>query len=90
MMRKLGDVFANGSKDCEKLATDLRAFIAENKALMAELIELEKRQTEEEKLAFEKRNQAVQDEVQGKMESGSKACGDNKNVQAALKEFPSG
>jgi hypothetical protein len=89
MMRKLGDVFANGAKDCEKLATDLRAFLAENKALIAELSELEKKQTEAQKIAFDKRNQAVQEEIQGKMEGAAKACGDNKNVQAAMKEFPS-
>ena len=89
MMRKLGDVFANGAKDCEKLATDLRAFLAENKALIAELSELEKQQTEAQKMAFDKRNQAVQEEIQGKMEGAAKACGDNKNVQAAMKEFPS-
>jgi hypothetical protein len=89
MMRKLGDVFADGAKDCEKLATDLRAFLAENKALMGKVSELEKTQTEAQRLAFDKRNQAVQDEIQAKMEPAAKACGDNKNVQAAMREFPS-
>jgi hypothetical protein len=89
MMRKLGDVFEAGAKDCEKLATDLRAFLAENKTLIAELSELEKKQTEAQKIAFDNRNQAVQNEIQAKMEPAAKACGDNKNVQAAMKEFPS-
>jgi hypothetical protein len=88
MMQKLGDVFANDAKDCEKLATDLKAFLAENKALISEMTALEKKQTEAEKAAFEARNKAVQDAVQAKMEPAAKACSENKNVQAAMKEFP--
>jgi hypothetical protein len=87
-MQKLGDVFANDAKDCEKLATDLKAFLAENKAVIVEMTALEKKQTEAEKAAFEARNKAVQDAVQAKMEPAAKACADNKNVQAAMKEFP--
>ncbi len=88
MMQKLGDVFANDAKDCEKLATDLKAFLAENKALITEMTALVKKQTEAEKVAFEARNKAVQEAVQTKMEPAAKACADNKNVQAAMKEFP--
>jgi hypothetical protein len=88
MMQKLGDVFANDAKDCDKLAVDLKAFLAENKALIKEMSELEKKQTEAEKAAFEARNKKVQEEVQGKMEPAAKACADNKNVQEAMRDFP--
>jgi hypothetical protein len=88
MMGKLGDVFAADAKDCEKLATDLRAFLNDNKATIAEMTALEKKQTEAEKTAFEARNKAAQEAAQAKMEPAAKACGDNKNVQAVLKDFP--
>lgn len=88
MMQKLGDVFANDAKDCDKLATDLKAFLAENKGLIKEMTELEKKQSEAEKAAFEARNKKVQEEVQGKMEPAAKACADNKNVQEAMRDFP--
>ena len=52
------------------------------------MTELEKKQTEAEKTAFEARNKKVQDEVQGKMEPAAKACAENKNVQEAMREFP--
>ena len=88
LMRKLGDVFGGAGKDCEKLATDLRAFVAENKALMTELSTLEKKQTEAERAAYEVRTRVVQDEMQAKAEPVAKACADNANVQAAMREFP--
>jgi len=88
MMQKLGDVFASDASNCDKLATDLKAFLADNKALIKEMTELEKKQTEAEKTAFEARNKKVQEEVQAKMEPAAKACADNKNVQAVLKDFP--
>jgi hypothetical protein len=88
MMQKLGDVFANDAKDCDKLAVDLKAFLAENKPLIKEMTELEKKQSEAEKVAFEARNKKVQEEVQGKMEPAAKACADNKNVQEAMRDFP--
>jgi hypothetical protein len=88
MMQKLGDVFATNASNCDKLATDLKAFLADNKALIKEMTELEKKQTEAEKTAFEARNKKVQEEVQAKMEPAAKACADNKNVQEAMREFP--
>jgi hypothetical protein len=88
MMQKLGDVFASDASNCDKLATDLKAFLADNKALIKEMTELEKKQTEAEKTAFEARNKKVQEEVQAKMEPAAKACADNKNVQEAMREFP--
>jgi hypothetical protein len=88
MMQKLGDVFAADAKDCEKLATDLRAFLNDNKGTITEMTALEKKQTEAEKAAFEVRNKAVQEAAQAKMEPAAKACADNKNVQAVLKDFP--
>jgi len=88
MMQKLGDVFANDASNCDKLATDLKAFLADNKALIKEMTDLEKKQTEAEKAAFEARNKKVQEEVQAKMEPAAKACADNKNVQEAMREFP--
>jgi hypothetical protein len=88
MMQKMADVFAADEKDCEKLATDIKAFAAENKALFTELTAMEKKQSEQEKAAFEARNKGVQEAVMKKMGPTMTACGSNANVQAAMKEFP--
>jgi len=88
MMQRMGDLFAANAKDCDKLALGIKAFIADNKPLLAELAALEKSQSDAEKKAFEARNMAAQEEVMKKMDPAVKACGDNANVQAAMKEFP--
>jgi len=88
MMQKMGDIFAADAKDCEKLATDIRAFIAQNKELLAQLTAMEKKETDQEKAAFETRNKGVQEAVMQKMGPAMQACHDNKSVEAAMKEFP--
>ena len=88
MMQQMGDLFAANAKDCDKLADGIKAFIAQNKPLLADLAALEKSQGEAEKKAFEARNMGTQEEVMKKMDPAVKACGENPKVQAAMKEFP--
>ena len=88
MMQQMGDLFAANAKDCDKLADGIKAFIAQNKPLLAQLAALEKSQPDDEKKAFEARNMGTQEEVMKKMEPAVKACGENPKVQAAMKEFP--
>src|SRR4029079_16678810 len=60
MMQKLGDMFVADAKDCEKLATDLKAFLADNKTVISEMTAFEKKQSEADKAAFEARNKKTQ------------------------------
>jgi hypothetical protein len=88
MMQRMGDMFAADATDCEKLAVDIKAFIVQHRELLAQLTELERSQSDQEKLAFEARNKPVQDAVAAKIDPALAACGDNPNVQAAMKDFP--
>ncbi len=88
MMQKMADLFVSDEKDCEKLAVDLKAFVASNRPLLSELTALEKKQTDADRAAFEARNKEVQDAVEAKMNPAVTKCSENKNVQAAMKEFP--
>ena len=88
MMQQMGDLFAANASDCDKLADGIKAFIAQNKPLLAQLSALEKAQSDAEKKAFEARNVGTQEAVMKKMEPAMKACAENPKVQAAMKEFP--
>jgi hypothetical protein len=88
MMTKLAELFAADAKDCEKLATDIKGFGAQNKELMAKLSTMEKGLGEQESAAFEQRNQAAIKVVMDKMTPAMTACRGNKNVEAAMKELP--
>jgi hypothetical protein len=85
---KLGDIFAADAKDCEKLATDIKTFIGENKDLMAQLKEFDAKQTPEQKKAFDERNKGKAEEMMKKMGPAMEGCGSNANVTAAMKEMP--
>ena len=43
-MQRMADMFAADARDCDRLASDLKAFIADNKPLIAQLVELEDHQ----------------------------------------------
>lgn len=88
MMQRMADMFATDAKDCDKLATDVKGFIAQNKELLGQLMAMEKKQTQQERTAFEARNKAVQSAMMEKMTPAMNACRDNKNLEAAMKEFP--
>lgn len=88
MMEKMADMFAADGKDCDKLAADIKGFIAQNKALLSELTTMEKQQSPQQREAFAARNKAVEQSVMQKMTPAMTACRDNKSVEAAMKEFP--
>jgi hypothetical protein len=88
MMQRMADMFAADAQDCEKLATDVKGFIAQNKELLGQLMAMEKKQSEQERTAFEARNKAAQAAMMQKMTPAMNACRDNKSLEAAMKEFP--
>lgn len=89
MMYRMADIVVADAQDCEKLATNMKAFIRQNKPLLDQLAAMNEQQTEQERAAFETRNRAVQAEVLKKVTPGMTACGENKNVQAAMQELSS-
>lgn len=88
MMQRMADMFAADGKDCEKLAADLKAFIADNKDLLSRLEAMEAQESSEERGAFLTRIASVQADVAVKMQGAMTACAANPSVLAAMKEFP--
>jgi len=88
MMLRMADIFAGDGTDCEKLATDMKGFIAQNRPLLGQLMAMEKSLSEPDRAAFEARNKAAQDTMMQKMTPAMNACRDNKSLEAAMKEFP--
>jgi hypothetical protein len=88
LMQQMGDIFSANLQDCDKLATELKAFIGEHRAALGALTAMLSKLSAQDQAAFEQRNKAAQDAISKKMQAGVVACGQNPNVQAALRELP--
>jgi hypothetical protein len=88
VMQRMADLFAADAKDCDKLGADLKAFVAENKPLIGDLLKHEDRQSAEQRAAFTRRNAVAQAAIAQKMQAALTACASNTAVLAAMKEFP--
>jgi hypothetical protein len=89
LMQQMAEIFYRGAKDCDKLSSELKAFLASNKATLRDMTGMLKRMTEQEQIAFEARNRATQEAIGNKMQPGVVACAKSPNFQAAMREFPS-
>lgn len=88
LMQQMGDIFSANLKDCDKLAVELKAFIGEHRAALGAMTAMLSKLSAAEQAAFEQRNKATQDAISQKMQAGVMACGQNPNVQAALRDLP--
>jgi hypothetical protein len=88
LMHQMAELFAADAKDCDKLAVDVQAFIAQHRPLLVELTTLEKAQSPAERKAFEVRNQAAKDAVADKMGPAMAACREHPSLVAAMRDFP--
>jgi hypothetical protein len=88
MMQRMVDMFAADGTDCEKLAADLRSFVADNTGLLSQIEAMQQQASEDEREAFLTRMQAVQAAVATKMQGALAACAGSPGVLAAMKQFP--
>lgn len=88
VMQRMADLFAADARDCDKLGADLKAFVAENKPLIGDLLKHEDKQNAEQRAAFTRRNAVAQAAIAQKMQAALTACASNAAVLAAMKEFP--
>jgi hypothetical protein len=88
VMQRMADLFAADAKDCDKLGADLKAFVADNKPLIGDLLKHEDHQSAEQRAAFTRRNAVAQAAIAQKMQAALTACASNTAVLAAMKEFP--
>lgn len=89
VMDKLADVFVADAADCDKLATDLKAFAAQNHAVLAQLASAQAQASYQERMTYSRRNAAASAAIATKMQSAMTACAAHPSVLAALQAFPS-
>jgi len=84
-MQRLADTLAADAQDCEKLAVDLRAFIADNRPLLAQLMAAASRPTDD---AQSGANHAAAAAAARKLQTAMTACAATSSVAAAMKDLP--
>ena len=89
LLQRMADIFAANAKDCDKLGSELKAFITDNRPALVQVNTMMKQQTAAEQRAFQTRFKTAQDAIGTTMHPGLVACSQNTGVQAALRDFPS-
>lgn len=87
MLDKIVDIFTKDGNDCEKLATDLQAYVAQNKPTFQEIKDLALKQSAAQKKELASK---VMDRSLGlvtKMALATQACGKSPAVIEALKKI---
>jgi hypothetical protein len=84
-LQHLADTLADDTRDCDKLAVDLKAFIAGNRPLLAELMAAASRPTDDLPGGANHTAAAV---AGRKLQSAMAACGATSSVAAAMKDLP--
>jgi len=85
-MQHLADALAADVKDCDKVASDLRTFVADNKPLIGELVAMQQRATTAPRSASANRVAAVA--IGQSLQTVLAACARNPGVAAAMQGFP--
>jgi len=88
LMEKMSAIFSNNASDCDKMGTELDAFIKENSENFRKLKDYGEKQTPEQKKAFTEKNKGKMEATMKKMEVGMKACMTNQKVMEAMKSMP--
>jgi hypothetical protein len=83
-MQHLADTLAGDAQDCEKLAVDLKAFIAENRAVLAQLMAAANRPIDDAPTGA---TRAAADAAR-KLQTAMATCGATSSVAAAMKDLP--
>lgn len=84
---KLLELFAVDGANCDKLATDLTAFVHEHRATFARLRAFEQAHPEAER-AFDDKMQAREQELDAKLGPAFDACKGHEGLAAALDALP--
>jgi len=88
LTEKMADVFADNQADCDKMASSLASFIADNKDNFKKIKEAGEKQSLEEKKAFNEKYKERVDVAMKKMTPAIDACKANTKVQEAMKTMP--
>jgi hypothetical protein len=86
MMQRMSDLFVANAGDCSKLAAEIRNLVANNKELLAQQRADDLKLTGAQRTAYETRNRAVIDAATTKMLPVVKACRDNAEFMAVMRD----
>lgn len=86
LMGKIVDIYDASGEDCAKLAADLKAFTAKNKAELMVQTEWKTKLTPEQRDALDTKYR-TELQLSKKMGPAAQACGDDPGLQAALREL---
>jgi hypothetical protein len=84
-MQHLADTLAGDTQDCEKLAVDLKAFIADNQAVLAQLMAAANRPTDDAPTGASRAAAAA---AARKLQTAMTTCAATASVAAAMKDLP--
>jgi hypothetical protein len=84
-LQHLADTLADDGKDCEKLAVDLKAFIAGNRTLLAELMTAANRPTDDLPSSA---NHTAAATAARKLQTAMATCAATSSVAAAMQDLP--
>ena len=84
-MQHLADTLAGDAQDCEKLAVDLKAFIAENRAVLAQLMAAANRPIDDAPTGA---TRAAAADAARKLQTAMATCAATSSVAAAMKDLP--
>jgi hypothetical protein len=82
----LGNLFAADAKDCAKLATDVKKYIADNKAAFDAAKKRDEAMTPEQRKAQKDKYGAQMEQFMTNVDSATETCKDNKDLDAAMKD----
>ena len=88
LMVNFGKIFASDAKDCAKLATDVKKYVADNKATFEEMKKRSDGMTPEARKAEDEKYKPQMEQFMKDTQAAMEACKDNKDVEAAMKEVP--
>lgn len=84
-LQHLADTLADDAKDCEKLAVDLKAFIAGNRPLLAQLMAAANRPADDLPSGA---NHTAAAAAARKLQTAMSTCAATSSVAAAMKDLP--
>src|SRR5262245_62408656 len=80
LMEKMADIFEKNQADCDKLGTELSAFVKDHESDFKKLKEYGDKQTPEQKKAFDEKYKTRMQAAVTKMLGGAMKCGSNPKV----------
>ena len=88
MMREMSGIVDKHKGDCAKMAAELRGFIQKNREALVAASDYSTKMDAPAREDFMTKNADAMKEISAKARAGATACGNDAEVQAALRDMP--